>query len=244
MRPNKSVVVCMTPRSGSSLLCDYLAQTGSAGRPEEYFLADDYEALLRTHGVADGAGLVEAVVAAGTSQNGVFGVKVGIGGGYLSRMLRACEEATGERGVDGIWSAFGPPTFVWITRRDKVRQAISWWRAGQTGRWRSTDEGAPEPSAIDHDAVSHLLREVSHREAAWNQFFEESGIAPVTVVYEDFTRRRGETLLSIMRVLGENKWRDPMDTVLRRQADERTEGWRAEVLERAESDWPNSSRDP
>jgi trehalose 2-sulfotransferase len=37
MRPTDSYLICATPRSGSTLLCDLLAGTGVAGRPEEYF---------------------------------------------------------------------------------------------------------------------------------------------------------------------------------------------------------------
>src|SRR4051794_6151624 len=35
----RSYLVCATPRSGSTLLCRALTQTGIAGRPEEYFEA-------------------------------------------------------------------------------------------------------------------------------------------------------------------------------------------------------------
>src|SRR6187399_2354626 len=35
----RSYVVCATPRSGSTLVCHALADTGVAGRPEEYFEA-------------------------------------------------------------------------------------------------------------------------------------------------------------------------------------------------------------
>ena len=34
-----SYLVCATPRSGSTLLCEGLKATGVAGRPEEYFEA-------------------------------------------------------------------------------------------------------------------------------------------------------------------------------------------------------------
>ena len=33
----RTYFVCATPRSGSTLLCKSLAETGVAGRPEEYF---------------------------------------------------------------------------------------------------------------------------------------------------------------------------------------------------------------
>jgi LPS sulfotransferase NodH len=39
MTPLRSYLVCATPRSGSTLLCHLLDQTGIAGHPEEYFEA-------------------------------------------------------------------------------------------------------------------------------------------------------------------------------------------------------------
>ena len=39
MEPDRSYLVCATPRSGSTLVCHALEETGVAGRPEEYFEA-------------------------------------------------------------------------------------------------------------------------------------------------------------------------------------------------------------
>lgn len=38
-KPERSYLVCATPRSGSTLVCHALGETGVAGRPEEYFEA-------------------------------------------------------------------------------------------------------------------------------------------------------------------------------------------------------------
>ncbi len=42
-KPNTSYLICATPRSGSTLLCEALDNTGLAGHPKEYF-----EALKKT----------------------------------------------------------------------------------------------------------------------------------------------------------------------------------------------------
>ena len=39
MAPTHTYLICATQRSGSTLLCELLKQTGVAGRPEEYFEA-------------------------------------------------------------------------------------------------------------------------------------------------------------------------------------------------------------
>ena len=36
----RSYVICTTARSGSNLVCDYLAKTGRLGRPTEFFNPD------------------------------------------------------------------------------------------------------------------------------------------------------------------------------------------------------------
>jgi trehalose 2-sulfotransferase len=46
-RPMLSYLVCATPRSGSTLLCHLLDQTGIAGHPEEYFEALRHSGLPR-----------------------------------------------------------------------------------------------------------------------------------------------------------------------------------------------------
>ena len=32
---------------------------------------------------------------------------------------------------------FGAPRYIWISRRDVVRQSVSMWKALQTRRWRA-----------------------------------------------------------------------------------------------------------
>lgn len=57
-RPQRSYIVCATPRSGSTLVCQALTDTGIAGRPEEYFEALRHSGRARRpeeyfHGVED-----------------------------------------------------------------------------------------------------------------------------------------------------------------------------------------------
>src|SRR3954452_18480605 len=47
MTPDRCYLVCATPRSGSTLLCHLLDDTGIAGHPEEYFEALQHSGLPR-----------------------------------------------------------------------------------------------------------------------------------------------------------------------------------------------------
>ena len=86
--PVVSYLVAATQRSGSTLLCRALADTGVAGRPEEYFLTGPPEAFppgwtfwedgifALPHGEMDREGYLELVFRLGTTPNGVFGAKL------------------------------------------------------------------------------------------------------------------------------------------------------------------------
>ncbi len=43
--------ICATPRSGTTLLCDLLADTGRAGRPQSYYRRQDLERRARNYGL-------------------------------------------------------------------------------------------------------------------------------------------------------------------------------------------------
>src|SRR6266480_4945641 len=92
MEPHTSYLICATPRSGSTLLCEALENTGLPRHPKEYFetlgnravldLLGDYSRLDDEYGEptlwdgADYANYLMWVRQAGTTPNGVFGAKM------------------------------------------------------------------------------------------------------------------------------------------------------------------------
>ena len=50
MHPTRSYLICATPRSGSTLLCEALTNTGVAGNPKEYFESLKVSGLPRRPG--------------------------------------------------------------------------------------------------------------------------------------------------------------------------------------------------
>jgi LPS sulfotransferase NodH len=49
-----SLIICATPRSGTTLLCDLLAETGVTGTPNSFYRAESVANFTRRLGVADG----------------------------------------------------------------------------------------------------------------------------------------------------------------------------------------------
>ena len=103
-------------------------------------------------------------------------------------------------------TVFPDLTFVRVVRANKVRQAVSLWKAVQTATWRE-DQASAKAASLEDDgsppyrsfieehrpqlrfhyrAIEHLLEQILIEESRWDAFFEHSGIKPVLVLYENF----------------------------------------------------------
>jgi trehalose 2-sulfotransferase len=237
MQPQCSYLICATPRSGSTLLCEALINTGLAGRPQEYFEAlketglprrpQDYfsdidnpeiAGLLGQYSQLDDelpafandasyADYLSRVMAQGTTPNGVFGAK--LMWGYFADFISYLRDIPHYRTlpVPQLMAAIFPDLhYITVTRRDKVRQAVSLWRAIQTRTWRQEEDilrGHYHHELVFHfEAVDYLVRQIEEHEASWWQYFAENHIHPFKVVYEELTHSYEETAKDILRFLG------------------------------------------
>jgi trehalose 2-sulfotransferase len=213
-RPTASLVICSLPRSGSSLLCDLLANTELAGAPMEFFDPDAVEEFRRIWGVDSFDEYLDALLAKKTSPNGVFALKL------LFGQLAELE------GRD-LRTILPHPRFVYITRRDQVRQAVSFARATQTGQWASDHPAPASPPVFDRAQVREMLTWVQRDERSWEAFFEHHAISPLRILYEDLVGSVEQTVLAVMHYAGVElppgfRLKPP---TLGQQADELSEEW-------------------
>jgi len=235
LEPDRTYLVCATPRSGSTLVCDALTRTGVAGRPEEYFEAlrhsgrprqpEEYFLGVEDHSILDHLGerqlaedppprsplwsraaydrYLEWATETGTTPNGVFGAKLmwGYFGEFVS-LLRNVPRYRDLPLAELLPSVFPDLSFVRVVRANKLRQAISLWKAVQTATWREDGAGSIEANSsppyksfleehrpqlrFHYRAINHLLDQILVEEASWDAFFEHSGIEPILVLYENF----------------------------------------------------------
>ena len=125
----------------------------------------------------------------GTTDNGVFGAKLMWNQlPDLEQHAAALPEFAGVAGSELLDRLLGHPRYVWLRRDDKVRQAISLWRALQTRTWRAEhpagDNEAPTLS-YSFEGIEHLRRRLSADDEAWGRFFLHSLIEPLELIYED-----------------------------------------------------------
>jgi LPS sulfotransferase NodH len=226
--PHTCYLICTTPRSGSTLLADLLTSSGVAGQPDEHFLREGR--LSRKWGIIDFPSFYQAVLWVATSENGVFGTKVMSGMiEDLAMKLRPVVGLDRASTAEVLEAAFPNPRYIWLSRRDKVRQAISYFRAGNTGEWarvRGTPPSQNWTLAFNFQEIDSLLPLMHYRDAAWRTFFDNCGIAPHRIYYEDLVQDPTQTVLDILHYLRLS----PPDCSglvarLRRQADELSEDW-------------------
>lgn len=225
-----SYVICATPRSGSTLLCEALRNTRLAGRPDEYFGPMHVERWQRRWRVQDDWAYCQRVRADAAGSNGVWGVKVmrSYWRDFLDHLARAVP--AGERSeAQLVAEALDAPKYIWITRRDKVRQAVSWSKFLQGSAWHWEDH---EPQRLDGlvyqpEVLRRFIHQTAVHESAWLAFFERSGIEPWVVTYEDLVERYEQTAEAVLGFLGID-FIGPIDwgeRKLQRQADAVSEAW-------------------
>jgi LPS sulfotransferase NodH len=254
----RSYLVCATQRSGSTLVCQALKETGVAGRPEEYFEALQHSGRPRRpeeyfNGIEDRSILthlgargrttdpepqsplwsrtaydryLEWAMEQGTTPNGVFGAKMmwNYFGDFVS-LLRNVPAYREIPLTDLLPTVFPNLTFVRVVRANKVRQAVSLWKAVQTATWRQHQADAVDPTTpipedtdvppyktflqehlpslrFNYNAISHLLGEVLRDEARWDAFFEHVRIRPVLVLYENFAADYETSTINVLEQIG------------------------------------------
>src|SRR3954449_13366643 len=221
LRPAVSYLLCSTPRTGSSLLCDALRATGAAGNPEEYFQfrartgeprrpheyfegnddpeihdilgprirAEDDEARYDPGRFDRYEEYLAWAMRQATTPNGVLGAKVmwGYFNGFVTGLRWALPRRQRLPVRELVPSVFPNLHYVFVSRRDKERQAVSLWKAIQTWSW--SDDQRPvrdRPLRYSRAAIAHLIGDIEQHEAEWQAYFAQCGVEPFRVVYEDF----------------------------------------------------------
>jgi LPS sulfotransferase NodH len=199
-RPTLRYMICSSPRSGSTLLADYLTRTELAGCPLEY-LNDVY---IRHYGETAGTAHVDFksyiadLESRRSSSNLVFGMKA-----HFSQLSVAFKNANTEI-VDRFINGFDH--FLLIERRDKIAQAVSWYRALSTGIWSSKHAEMSGESEVlpkcDPLTITRTLLRIMEEESNWRKALADRGRTGHTVYYEDLAQAPGRELEEVFRALG------------------------------------------
>ena len=169
-----------------------------------------------------------------------------MGGGYFGHFTSNLKKLPHYSGRDVaipevIANIFPNLHYIWITRRNKVRQAVSLWKAIQSNIWAWTGDELPpvekEPE-FKFEAIDHLVQELVMREEPWQEYFTEAGINPFVVVYEDFVPAYDAISSQILEYLGIPASANAMsgERKLKKQADGLSEKWVKQYHDQKQAD--------
>ena len=213
-RPARGYVLCASPRSGSTLLCDLLRQTDSAGNPQSYFKPEAIPQLAREWGLSGEVqnwdrSYVESVLAHGDAGTGCFAMRIMWSdmAAFLGRLRRVYPDFGPD--ADLLRNVFGIDRFVHLSRSDRVAQAVSLVLARQTGLWHRHADGSerersapPGPPRYDHDEIKAALSVLDEEAIRWSTWFDEHEVVPLAITYEQLAEKPGDTLLRVIEHVG------------------------------------------
>lgn len=244
MTPEMCYLICASQRSGTTMLCRGLEATGIAGRPGEYFLAEDPEVLPDwrfweegPYGVRFGARdrqhYLNLVFEHATTDNGIFGAKLMWNNlRWAVTKFEELPQFSGLTRAEVLTRAFPNLHIVHVLRHDRLRQAISWARAAQDGVWVVSDHEPGMPARTPEysfELIDGMARQIAQGEDDWRRLFAELDVEPLVLYYEDMQSEEGYRE-AVRQILEHLQISIPADFEIpprrtHRQADPVTEGW-------------------
>lgn len=219
MTTETALIICATPRSGSTMLCDLMMATGVCGTPDSWFRRqsiDDFAAAFgfeTPHGApAFEADYLAAAIRAGKNGTNTFGLRlmwptVPELSDWLDRLYPGLETDAAR-----YEQAFGPAHYIHLSRGDHVAQAVSRLRAEQSGLWHRNKDGserervAPHKAPVyDRAALAHYVAESVAANRSWETWFAQNNVSPFRLTYEDLASDPRSALAGLLSATG----RDP-----------------------------------
>lgn len=244
MKPRISYTIWFTQRTGSTLLCKALEETRMAGIPNEWLYT-----WIHEQNTQDPAEIQMRLWQQGKTENGVFGLKHSFYEPHFMKLIELFRQFPGCLPTDQnrvhIWEhALPNHRHIFMTRRNKVRLAVSWWKAIKSQEWHRLPGASPKmvdlAEAYSFESIHHLFNECSMREAGIQEFFSEGNIVPLTIVYEDFIQEYEKTVRKVMEFLELDTMNIPIPSpALVPTADPVSEEWTQRFREESQQGWVN-----
>ena len=215
--PRRSILVCTSMRSGSTLLGEAMYFAGGLGCPLEYYHSGFRPGFEQRWDARDIVAYTAALHRWRTDASGTFSTKL-----FWQDMLPLVEEIdsrliTGLPGPDAsqwrdehyrqVWSTLAPlfpkPIFVRLLRKDELAQSISNFVAGATRRYRLFGwQPAPATPDYDFDAIVRALAAVQNHNRHWQRFLAANALMHRTILYEDLSENYDAAVSALLANLG------------------------------------------
>ena len=177
--PRSRYIIAITPRSGSTYLCDRVKATGRLGCPEELL----GQLSLKNY--------LKKIPARNPDE-------------YLRNAMRIKKTANNISGLKASWFQFEKFIaamdnqdyligfkFIYLTRRDLAAQAVSLYKATASSVFHTDKKHDAEPLKrlneleYDYEAIKLWYEHIVAQEQGWKHYFYQHRIFPLSLTYED-----------------------------------------------------------
>lgn len=207
----KSIVICSTQRSGSSFFCMTIKQQNQLGKPTEnllYFERSEgklnfFYKELKNMSFDDA---LRVLLEHTSTPNGISSMKVMMS--TLDVILKTNNEniLSSKQTLNSFKKHYADPSFIFFTRKNKVKQAIShaYLRKTKTAHARTEEEAIrlkklKQSINLTMNDLATELNYLLKEELKWKLFFLSNNIVPKVVYFENFLEDKSEVLSAIAK---------------------------------------------
>jgi LPS sulfotransferase NodH len=213
----KSLLLVCAPRSGSTYLCDLLSSSGRCGFPGEWIHDYNLPVFMEKAGVTDLSQELDKfllyVFQHGTRE-GVFSIKIMYAAIlHLLKLANLWQDLSNQNRLERFLKTyFKDSTVLFLERRDKTAQAISYYKATQSGRWHSDNKAKKKESDLfcDPHILNHIILYLKYEERMLKQAIQKLGFRQQTFYYEDALENRENFSHGVSKLM---RYRKPLQLV-------------------------------
>ena len=179
IEPSLKYIIAMTPRSGSSHLCDVMKNTKLLGSPGEFLPAEFIPKILIKAPAKNADDYLVNVLKVLQSLNGVAGVKTS-----WFQFQQFCNALKNKGAVRSF-------KYIYLVRRDVAAQAVSLYKATESSFFHTninhSDDVINKNRQLDYDyeKIDKWYTHIISQEEGWQKFFLINNIFPLSITYED-----------------------------------------------------------
>ena len=199
----KLLILCMTPRSGSTALSQALSASRLMGLGGERLGPGPLKKHIATKAPGSMLQVLAAVIDGSRTKSGVAQIKCD-----LPQLLPFLVDPD-------CLTLLTQAQFVYLTREDLLGQAISRYRGAVTGHWHSllgkpdqAGEAGPGKPDNSHDvpydfaAIKGQIDQLTKMMAAYERVFAAFGLSPLRITYEQVTADSYAVMARMAATLG------------------------------------------
>lgn len=186
------LLLCMTPRSGSTALSAALAASKRLGRGGERLNRNNaLGSLIAAHRPGNLRQLLEIVILQGRTANGVSQIKCDLPQILTFLLDPAC------------FRLLRNARMVYLTREDVLGQAISRFRGFQAGVWHSNTEvgRSGAEATYDFNGITDQMNVILNMMQAYERTFATLALRPLRISYEQLKVDAAEVLRRIAALM-------------------------------------------